>query len=100
MHPNSLKNLVKPWQPGQSGNPAGRAKDRAAEIARQVLENNGEEIYRALAAKLLQGDAYAFSVLSDRGYGKLKQGIIHTGDEDGGPINTSIAVRFVDTENK
>ncbi len=25
-HPNSLKKLKKPWQPGQAGNPAGRPK--------------------------------------------------------------------------
>lgn len=100
IHPNSLANLVAPWQPGQSGNPAGRPKDVAGEISRAAFENNRENIYQAVAEKLLSGDAYAFSVHSDRGYGKLKQGIIHAGDEDGGPINTSIRVEFVQPDEK
>ena len=96
MHPNSLANLVAPWQPGQpSANPSGRPKDTAREISRQAFENNREKIYEAVTAKLLAGDAYAFSVHSDRAYGKLKQGIIHTGDEEGGPVRASITVEFI-----
>ena len=97
-NPNSLANLVAPWKPGQSGNPTGKRPDKAAEIARKVLESNEEQVYKALAAKLFQGDAYAFSVLADRGYGKLKQTQVHTGDEDGGPINANLTVTFVKPE--
>ncbi len=95
MHARSLANLIAPWKPGESGNPKGRPKDTAADISRAVFENNREEIYKAVAAKLLAGDAYAFSVHSDRAYGKLKQGIIHTGDDEGGPIQTAVQVSFV-----
>lgn len=95
MNPRSLANLVAPWTSETRPVSPGRPRDRAAEIARKVLENNEAEIYRALGAKLLQGDAYAFSVLADRGYGKLKQGIVHTGDEEGGPIQSCIEVKFV-----
>ena len=94
VHPNSLKNLVAPWTK-ETHPRGGRPKDTAADIARKVFENNEEEIYKAMTEKALHGDAYAFSVLADRGYGKLKQGIVHTGDEDGGPINSSIRVEFV-----
>lgn len=62
------------WKPGQSGNPSGRPKqDAAADIARAIFENNPEAVYRALAKRLLKGDAYAFKELAERGYGKLKE---------------------------
>lgn len=100
MHPNSLANLVKPWEPGQSGNPGGRRPDVAREISRAAFENNREAIYKAVAAKLLAGDAYAFSVHADRAYDKLKQVNVHQGDEEGGPVRTSITVRFVEPSDK
>lgn len=94
-HPNSLANLVAPWTPETRPQSPGRPRDIAGEISRAAMENNRHEIYKAVSEKLIAGDAYAFSVHSDRGYGKLKQGIIHQGDEDGGPILTSIKVEFV-----
>ena len=52
-HPKSLANL-KPWKPGQSGNPGGRPKqDDAAIIARAVFENNPEAIYKAIEKRVL-----------------------------------------------
>lgn len=95
MSPNSLKNLVAPWTPDNHPKGGRPRKDKAQEIAQRVLENNEVEIYKAMGAKVLQGDAYAFSVLADRGYGKLKQTQVHTGDEDGGPINANLTVTFV-----
>lgn len=99
VHPNSLANL-KPYEPGQSGNPGGRPKDESAEFARHTLRELYNRWLEGFAKRADQGDAYAFSVLSDRGFGKLKQGIIHTGDEDGGPINTSIKIEFVKPEGQ
>lgn len=81
-HPNSLKNLI-PYVKGQSGNPSGRVKnDIAAEIARAIFENDAEAIYRAFAKGLRSGNAYAFSVLADRGFGKLKEKVEHSGDSE------------------
>lgn len=81
-NPNSLKNLI-PYVKGQSGNPGGRPKnDVAAEIARAIFENDSEAIYRAFAKGLRSGNAYAFSVLADRGFGKLKEKVEHTGDAE------------------
>lgn len=81
-HPNSLKNLI-PYVPGQSGNPSGRVKnDIAAEIARAIFENDSEAIYKAFAKGLRSGNAYAFSVLADRGFGKLKEKVEHSGDSE------------------
>ena len=72
MHPNSLANLVAPWTADNHPH-GGRPKDVAGQISRAAFENNREAIYKAVAAKLLAGDAYAFSVHSDRGYGKMPQ---------------------------
>lgn len=100
MNPNSLANLVAPWTAETHPKSPGRPKDRAAELSRKVIEQNEEQIYKGLAAKAMTGDAYAFSVLADRGYGKLKQGIVHTGDEEGGPINSCIRIEFVKPEGE
>lgn len=67
---------LKPWQwkPGQSGNPGGRPKvDVASEIARALFEQDGQAIFEAFRKILRKGSPYAFQVLSDRAYGKLKE---------------------------
>jgi hypothetical protein len=100
LHPNSLAAIREHVFPaGTSGNPGGRTKDVASALARKIIEDSIEESYEGFRRKLGAGDAYAFSVLSDRGYGKLKQGIIHTGDEDGGPVKTHITVEFVEPKS-
>lgn len=82
IHPNSLKNL-KPYVPGQSGNPGGQRKDDLAKaIAQALFENDGPAIYRAFAKALRSGNAYAFTVLADRAFGKLKEKVEHSGDAE------------------
>jgi hypothetical protein len=62
------------FQPGQSGNPGGRPKhDLASEIARALFENDAKAIYAAFQKVLRKGSPYAFAVLSDRAYGRLKE---------------------------
>jgi hypothetical protein len=64
------------WQPGQSGNPGGRRKsDAARALCRAIIESNSEAIYKSLTRSILQGSAYTFSVVSDRGFGKLKDSL-------------------------
>lgn len=75
MHPASLANLVAPWTSENRPKSPGRPRDCAAELSRKVIEQNEEEIYKGLAQKAMAGDAYAFSVLSDRGYGKVTQSL-------------------------
>ncbi len=66
------------WKPGQSGNPSGRPRhDLAAEIAKAIFENNPELIYKAYAKAVAKGSAYAYQVLAERAYGKLKESIQH-----------------------
>lgn len=89
------KENLKPWKPGQSGNPGGRPKrDLAAEIARAIFEQDSEAITRTFAAELKKGNAKVFSALADRAYGKPRQQVEQMG-EGGGPIQSSIVVRFV-----
>jgi hypothetical protein len=67
---------LKPYwfQPGQSGNPGGRPKvDLASEIARALFEQDGPAIFAAFQKVLRKGSPYAFQVLSDRAFGKLKE---------------------------
>jgi hypothetical protein len=74
------------WQKGFCPNPAGRPKrDRAAEIAREVFEENPELVYTALTKALAKGNAYAFKELADRAYGKLVERKELTG-ANGGPL--------------
>lgn len=80
-HPNSLKNL-KPFVKGQSGNPGGKPKhDIAREIAQAIFENDADAIYAAYAKAMRSGNAYAFTVLADRAFGKLKETVEHSTDE-------------------
>src|ERR1051326_5229128 len=99
MHPNSLANLVAPWT-AETHPRGGRPKDTAADIARKIIEQNQEQIYLAYAKALLAGSPYAFDVLASRAYGKLKQTTIHQGDDDGGPIQSSIKVEFVNSNER
>jgi hypothetical protein len=80
-HPNSLKNLVAPWKPGDVPNPTGKNGDLASEIAQAIFSNNGEEIYKAMTKALLKGNAYAFTQIAERGFGKLKESVQVSGLE-------------------
>lgn len=95
MNPKSLQNLVAPWTSETRPKSPGRPTDYAASLSRKVIEQNEEQIYRGLAAKAIGGDAYAFSVLADRGYGKVKQTMGVEGP-DGGPAE--IVVKLVKPE--
>jgi len=77
--PEALKKYE--WKPGQSGNPGGRPKrDLAADIAVQIFEKAPDEIFEAMRKAVLKGDARVFQVLADRGFGKLKEQVEHSGD--------------------
>src|SRR5271157_809947 len=62
-HPNCLKNLCPPWQPGESGNPGGRPKKKPISEAyeRLVLEEAAKVagLPRWARAKSLKGLTYA-----------------------------------------
>lgn len=94
-NPNSRKgkaNLKPPWPKGVSGNPGGLpGTDLAALIARRIFEQCGKEVSEGMAAQVAKGNAYAFNVLADRAYGKIKDTaqVEHTGP-DGGPLVVTV----------
>lgn len=89
--------LGKKFQPGESGNPAGRPK--ANKELQETARNYADEALLALAEILKDGSASpsarvaAAQALLDRGYGKPNQPM---SNEDGSPlIPSSITVRSV-----
>jgi hypothetical protein len=94
-----IQNL-KPWKPGQSGNPGGRPRrDLAAEIARAIFERDPEAIERAFLAQLRKGNSKVFTALADRAYGKPRLGVDLTGSE-GETSPTILRVVFVNSEGE
>lgn len=90
---------LKPWKPGQSGNPSGRPKrDVAAEIARAVFEQDAEAIQRVFAKELRKGNYKVFAALADRAYGRPHQSLaLSTGE---GEQASCIQVVFVDPKSE
>lgn len=80
-HPNSRAQLrPQPWPKGVSGNPGGKPGiDIAAKIAQKVFELNEEEIYLGMAREVIAGKPYAFDVIANRGFGKMKETLVHEG---------------------
>lgn len=87
-----------PWKPGQSGNPAGRRKEKPFRDALNIVINEAMEVEGvgavkrlrliavALAAKAMEGDVGAIREIADRLDGKAVQQTILNGDDDGGPV--------------
>jgi hypothetical protein len=75
--------LGRKFQPGQSGNPGGRPKrDLSAEIAQAIFEKNPEAIYQAMLKAIKKGNPKVFSLLADRAYGKAKELVELSANDD------------------
>lgn len=90
----------KPFQPGQSGNPAGRPKSRPfKEAIDRALKSVGDDsdaleaIATALLVKARAGDIAAIKELADRLDGKVAQTI--SGDDSLDPITVRTIVTGV-----
>ncbi len=75
------------FKKGQTGNPKGRPKlpDLKEAMARVLAEEKDgltalDAILKALRAKAAKGDVRAAQELLDRGFGRAKQQIEHSGD--------------------
>lgn len=92
-HRGRIENL-KPWKPGQSGNPSGysakrRIADRLCEILSRKAKDGGtveQQMCEAQVIEALNGSVQHFTAIADRVDGKPRISIEHTG-ADGGPIS-------------
>jgi hypothetical protein len=77
---------LKPWKPGESGNPGGRPKrtpltDACREVLAQTIPSDSQArtyaqaIAEMLAAKALEGDIRAAQELADRAEGRPRQSV-------------------------
>lgn len=89
----------RPFQPGQSGNPAGRPKSKPfADALRAALKDVGDDaealktVANALVVKARTGDVAAIKEIADRLDGKVPQGLIG-GDEEDPEIKVSWLAR-------
>jgi hypothetical protein len=88
--PGRVENL-KPWKPGQSGNPGGRPKARLIDqVLEEKLLSKDSKLAAAIAQKLLdranRGDLKAIQLIAERTQGKPKRQMELSGP-DGGPLN-------------
>ena len=79
---------LKPWKPGQSGNPGGRPRKRLMDEALEdLLARNDSEAARDVAAALLKqarrGDIRAIQLIAERTQGKPMRAIEISGPEGG-----------------
>jgi hypothetical protein len=86
VNPNPDTSNLKPFKKGQSGNPNGRPKlpDLKEAMAKLLAEEKDgktalDAILAALRAKAAKGDVRAAQELLDRGFGRSKQTIEHSG---------------------
>lgn len=82
------------FQPGQSGNPGGRKKEKPWRDALNLALNDGDgKRLRKIAEKVVElaekGDPTAYKEIAERLEGKVPQAQIHQGDEDGGPVRVT-----------
>ena len=93
-----------PFEPGQSGNPAGGAKIKRfyAALDRAIIQEDGKRL-REAAEQLLSfaaaGESWAIQQLADRLDGKPAQQVQLSGDAYGAPIRHRVEQVIVDPES-
>lgn len=88
-----------------NANSGRRAEKPFADALRMELAALGEDrkALRDVAKKLIEkasgGDMQAIQELANRTDGKVAQQVIHTGDEEGGPIAARVEMVIVDPKD-
>ena len=85
---NTNKNTehLKPWQPGQSGNPSGRPKvaQEFRERCREFMAEDGWDKLKVITDDRKHRDYFrALELIMGYAYGKPKQGLELTGEDSG-----------------
>jgi hypothetical protein len=75
-----LNSNLKPWKPGQSGNPGGRPKKRILDehLSEMLEANDGEDakaIARVLIEKAKDGELRAVQLIAERTQGRPTQAV-------------------------
>lgn len=95
--PNKGIANLRPWQPGQSGNPGGRPKKKPiTEAYEKLLEDPAvaAEMAKAMFDVIRargKGTVLAAKELTDRVEGRVIESVEHTG-EGGGPVKFSLEI--------
>ena len=76
---------LRPFKPGQSGNPSGRPKKITSALDRALNRHNTKRIAYAMVAQASAGNVAAFTTIRDTIEGPLPRPVQLTGAE-GGPI--------------
>jgi len=74
---NPRRENLKPFKPGQSGNPKGGPKKipNLDKLLSDIPESDYEAIIQKLVEKAKKGDIRASEVVLDRAYGKAKESV-------------------------
>lgn len=85
------------FQPGQSGNPGGSRKEKPFREALMLAIKEADadrtrlrRVAESLVKAAIDGEVPAIREIADRLDGKVPQQQIHTGDEDGGPVEYKV----------
>ncbi len=92
-----LRNL-KPFKPGESGNPGGRPKEER-EVVEAIRKRGSELIEALLFLSLKKRNVKAIEVALNRGYGKAKQVVQFEGG-DGAPLKIDLNLLGIDEVRK
>jgi hypothetical protein len=92
-----IENL-RPWKPGQSGNPGGRPRKRLIDRELEELLSDSDSslanaIARALLVRARKGDLKAIQLVVERTEGRPRQAV-----EVSGPDGNRIALEFMSDE--
>lgn len=92
--PSKHRGLMPPWQPGESGNPAGRPKGARSKLTEAFLrvmqedfEEHGEAVVRAVRAEKPADYLRTVAAL-------MPKQVEGSDDPDTPPIKHSVALRF------